>query len=305
MVKHENKALLNQVDIDIDKIKAEVVKSYLSFLMLTEKEKVLTNTLNRLKDNIERLGSAFTHGLVLKTDVLQLKIKALEIKTTIDAIQYDKTAELKVLESLTDLSLPDNSKLDNPSLENFSIDQTIKKKEMLLFELGKESLNAKEVMIEAKKKPKFFAFTNIGVGYPNPLNFFDDNVGLFAIGGLGFSWSIFDWGKSQKERQLIQIQKNILDSQSNNLVTALNRYNGKFKLQIEKYNLLIEKEQELINLREEITENQKSKLEKGVIVPVEYLNTLNDIIDSKLRLNRYKLDLLSLKLEYNIMKGIL
>ena len=60
---------------------------------------------------------------------------------------------------------------------------------------------------------------------------------------------------------------------------------------------------ELIKMKEEISTIQKHSLEKGVIIPTEYVNTINDIIDSKLKKQSYELQLKSLKLEYLLLKG--
>ena len=50
-------------------------------------------------------------------------------------------------------------------------------------------------VLDAKRKPKLFAYGQAGLGYPNPLNFLDSDLAPYALGGLTFIWPLTS-GKS-------------------------------------------------------------------------------------------------------------
>ena len=56
-------------------------------------------------------------------------------------------------------------------------------------------------------------------------------------------------------------------------------------------------------MREEVASIQKIQVEKGVLLSSEYLNTLNEITASKIKLSSYDLQMIRLKLQYQLIKG--
>jgi len=88
-----------------------------------------------------------------------------------------------------------------------------------------------------------------------------------------------------------------------NLEKTLNRYNDNFTVSINKLSEMIIKENELIEMREEVASIQKIQVEKGVLLSSEYLNTLNEITASKIKLSSYDLQMIRLKLQYQLIKG--
>jgi hypothetical protein len=45
------------------------------------------------------------------------------------------------------------------------------------------------------------------------LNFFDNSISPFAVGGVKFQWNFFDWGITDKERQMLSISTQTIDNQ--------------------------------------------------------------------------------------------
>lgn len=292
-----------QITVAIDPVKQQVLAQYLFILFLQQKEQVLQNSLDLVRENIQTMEAAWKQGVVKKTDLQQLIIKEKELESNSKANRIDIETAYHLLANLTGLTLTDQPSLVNPELANFEIDTQVDPGKTKLFDLEKNLLDAQADVIDRKNKPKVFAFLNAGAGYPNPLNFFDDSLSPFAVAGLGFSWSFIDWGKSREEKQLLKLQQDLIDVQRENTVEMLNRQNDKYALGVAKFQQLSLDEKELIDLKKDIAEMQKDRLQKGVILPVEYLSNLNEIIQSELNLNRYELEILKLKLEYQLLKG--
>ena len=295
--------MINQLETSIDPVRREVLTNYLGILYVGEKEAVLRHSLKRVNDHIQRLESALAHGIVTRQEIDQLRIKALELEGQIQATVLDKSALIGIMKNLTGMDLTANTRFDRPVPYPVNPDDPVMLKTYEGLDLQIKKLDFQKELAGAGHKPRFYGFLSGGIGYPNPLNFFEDEISPYALGGLGFSWNFIDWGKTKKEQQLLRIQQEMLQTQKRNIDEQLNRYTDKYLSDLEKYSLLIETEKKVLQMRQAISEVQKSKLENGIIVPVEYLDTVNEIIDSELRLNQFELDKLRIGLEYALAKG--
>ena len=106
----------------------------------------------------------------------KVQVELLRLNTQIDKIRGDAHGLRNNLSYLIGEPLTDSTQLQLPETANFSTTQANKRLELELFSLQKEKVLAQEGLITASRKPKFGVFAQAGVGYPNPLNFFDDNI---------------------------------------------------------------------------------------------------------------------------------
>ncbi|HAQ39337.1 MAG TPA: hypothetical protein DCQ58_12595, partial [Saprospirales bacterium] len=173
----------------------------------------------------------------------------------------------------------------------------------MLLDMQKAQMETQSKLLETGSKPKVFVFGTAGVGYPNPLNFFDDQFALYAIGGVGVSWKFYDWNKRKKEQQVIKFQQNMIDNQQNLLNDIFSQQDEKHQVLVQKYEDLI-RQQAAINIKmEEIAMIQKSKMENGTQLPIEFLRSMNDFLEGQLKLSQYRLELVRVKTEFLLMKG--
>lgn len=300
---HFNMLQKEKIDNAIDQIKRELLQQYMLILFYQQKEKVLQSNLALIQENITTLSAGMENGVVSKTDLLQIQVREKELLSAIQANQSDILAAKKVLSRLSGLNIGKEAQVKMPQTDPFTVDENIAEEKTRVFQLERNWLEAQKDVTESKYRPKAFVFASGGTGYPNPLNFFDDNLSLFAMGGFGFSWNILDWGKKKEEKQMIKWRQDLLTNEEETLSDRLNWYNEQIKLSIEKNQTLIKGEKELIQLKKEIAQSQQNRLKEGVILPLEYLTNLNEIIKSELNLSRYELEISKLKLEYQLLKG--
>src|SRR5690606_12844833 len=121
--------------------------------------------------------------------------------------------------------------------------------EQELFRLQKQALLANENLISGARRPKVSAVVRAGVGYANPLNFFETNLSPYAIGGLSFSWNLFDWGQSARDRQLLAVQNQIIDNQLKTFEHNIDLTEGKFRENIAKLEKQFLRDEEIARLQ--------------------------------------------------------
>ena len=145
-------------------------------------------------------------------------------------------------------------------------------------------------------------FAQAGVGYANPLNFFDQSLSPFAIGGVQFRWA-FDWGKSKKDKELTAVKMQTVENQREQFLYELNLLDNRYaadKATIEKQ---IERDREIASLQTELLNISASQLNHGVITASEYLQQFNAGVDTQLNVRLHELALLQLQADYFTQKG--
>ncbi|HRQ29775.1 MAG TPA: TolC family protein [Saprospiraceae bacterium] len=298
-----NKTQKQQLAVEIDQVKSQIVQLYLSVLLLDEKDKILRLNLEKILDNRKLVESLVKHGVADKNMVLQWEVKEMELNNQIESNQKDRLAQIKHLESVARITIPAGASFQTPDFAESLFNGKALRKELMLLDMQKAQMETQSKLLETGSKPKVFVFGTAGVGYPNPLNFFDDQFALYAIGGVGVSWKFYDWNKRKKEQQVIKFQQNMIDNQQNLLNDIFSQQDEKHQVLVQKYEDLI-RQQAAINIKmEEIAMIQKSKMENGTQLPIEFLRSMNDFLEGQLKLSQYRLELVRVKTEFLLMKG--
>ncbi len=294
------------VTVELEKLKDNVNEYFFGVLLLREKVAILETSRRNLEQKVETLEAGQRHGVVLESEVDKLRVEILRLSARIDQANGDARALLAVLADLTGRTLPEDVALIVPPPAKDPVPETpLQRAELQLFESRKASILANEQLITARRRPKVGAFVQAGLGYPNPLNFFDDTVSPFAVAGLNFSWAIVDWGKDDRDRQLLTVQSQLVDNQRAAFEHRLDALEGKFREDLVAMQRQIERDKEIVELESKILRQVSSQLDNGVITSTEYLDQVNAETRARLNLESHLLQLQQIKVNYLTQRGAL
>ena len=270
------KSKIEQQDIEtkLYQLKENVVDIYYSIMLLEKQKDILDSSMIVLTTQENIVQSAIKNGVALRSDLNKLEMEKIKIKQKKATIQ-NKIITLKVV--LGDLTGLDLSKAEFTiplSLEKSKIDWS-NRPEFLLLKDKKELLEQSKSIIKAKKKPKVVLFAKAGVGYPNPFNFFDDNIAPYAIGGVKFMWNIWDWKKSSIEGQKLELKKSLIDNQKAILDENIKKQINKLVSEIDGIESNKHFDEELIEKQEIIIETIKNQYLNGIANIGDYTKELN------------------------------
>jgi len=119
------------------------------------------------------------------------------------------------------------------------------------------------------------------------------------------SWNIWNWNKSKNEKNILNIQSSIVDSQKELFAMNLKMANYKENADVKKFIALIEKDNEIIALKTKIAKNASYQLDNGIITATEYTTELNSEWQAKLNLELHKIQLVLSKINYLNNLGML
>ncbi len=162
---------------------------------------------------------------------------------------------------------------------------------MGLFESQRNLLDAQYGISNISRTPKIWAFAQGGIGQPNPMNFFEVDPETYYIFGIQLNWDIYDWGQTNRKKQVFKMQQAIVDTRQQDFERNLNISMIKEYREIEKLKEILHKDDQIIELQEMIVKSTFSELENGVITSTEYLTELNILIQAQIKRAQHELSL--------------
>lgn len=292
------------VEVDLYNLYEQVNNNYFGVLLLRAQKELLQSTQEDLERRLQLLQAGLKHGVVLESDVKQVQVQVLKLQSSIAETERNTQALLAILSAIIGQELPADVQLAIPQ-QNDLVPTTIQRPELQLFEFQKQTLIGQEALIMASTKPKVSTFAQAGIGYPNPLNFLEAKVSPFGIVGVQFTWNFWDWGKANRDRELLGVQRLLIDNQQETFEFNINRLEGKYREDIRRVEELIENDQAVAALQEEILQQIAAQLEHGVVTTTDYLTHVNAKLQAELSLQTHRLQLEQIKVNYLTHKGLL
>lgn len=291
-----------QSEADLYKLRAQVNGYYFNLLLLGRQKALLINYLDLIEQRLKAVNSAVTSGMALKTDLDVLMAEKLKMEQQLAENNIRLSAFKKILADLTRLPLDAGTLLQLPDLPE-PLSDHITRPELQLFDLRGEQLTASLKLLETKRMPKAVGFATLGYGNPPGSNFFRNEFAPFAIVGAGLKWNIFDYNRVRDEKQVLVLQKGMLNDRKSDLSAGLQRILDAKRAEIASFESLLETDNDLIELRKRITAAAASKYENGSITASEFLSELNAEKQAMINREMHAINLILARVEYLNISG--
>jgi outer membrane protein TolC len=295
-----SKVSQQQLEVSLYGLKSQVNSMFLSVLLLQENQALLQAKEVQLKARIEDVKAGVQYGTVLASSEKTLEAELLKLRQQFTELRYNKLDLLQRLSLLIGMELNSDVNLERPAV--LMSETQSQRPEIQLFDLQKEQINYSSELISKANLPKINAFAQGGYGNPG-LNMLDNSFKTFYMAGLKLNLNIFDWNKTRIQKQSLEINKEIIDTQKETFELNNNLELVKLKSEIDKIDALIFTDKAIIDLREEILKTAESQLNNGVITASAYLTEFTNLYEVKSNLNLHATQLLLHQIQYNIVKG--
>lgn len=285
----ENVGNLQQTEVELYQVKEKVNQFFFTSFLIQENLKILEKKSETLNERRELLESAVNNGMVLSADLDQLLAELIKTNQTIIELKSNKETVLYALSIVTGKTTEQFTNLSLPAEQDANT-MSVKRPEMDLFSKQNELLNANSTLLQKQRNPKLFGFGQAGYGKPG-LNMLNNSFDTFYMVGLGFSWNVFDWKTTSRQKQIIKLQQDMVQTKQDAFVRNIDLASDQQAKQIKQFDELIKTDQELIAIRERITKTSASKLENGTITTADYIQDLNAETTARLMLETHKIQL--------------
>jgi outer membrane protein TolC len=295
--KADNKVNQAQTETDLYKLRSQVNTLFFNLLLLGRQKDLLKDYYNLISKRLNSVKSGVENGVLLKSDADVLTSEKINLSQQISENKIRRISMLKNLSDLTGTAVDTTTVLVFPE-DMETEDEEISRPELLLLDMKKEQLDAGEKMLSSGRMPKAFGFATLGYGNPPGNNFFKDKFDTYYMVGAGIRWNIFDWNKTQNEKQIISIRKNIVQQRKTDITDNLKIQMEAKRAEIENLISLSKSDDELITLRKRISASAESQYQNGIVTATEYLNILNSERQALINAEIHKINLALAKTEY-------
>jgi len=305
------KALENQqyqvsrqaLEVDLYQLRQQVNQLYLGILQMRAQDSLLQYARHTLESRLDAVEAGVRHGIALPTEADRIRVELLRIDANREEAKGREKSLLATLNAYTGKELDENTTLQPLQIRLTSFQTPTQRPELQLFDLQKQQLLAQSPLIHAKTKPKVNAFIQAGLGYPNPLNFFDTEVSPYGIAGLQLRWNFWDWGQSKKELEVLSVKSQLIDNQKQTFEFNVRLQDGRFSEEAAKLANLIANDRKIADLQHNILQQVQAQLEHGTATAADYIAQLNAELQARLSLRLHELQLQQLYVDYLNLSG--
>lgn len=291
------------VKVELNKLKETVNQYFFGILLLQEKSRILETTMENLKAQLQRLEAGIQNGVVLPSAADQLQVEILKLQAQIAETSLSETGLRQQLGEMTSQDPENLRRLELPVFPESAFPLPLKRPEFTWLELQQKSLLQRNEMLTAGRRPKVSAYASGGLGYPNPLNFFDESLAPFAQVGVQAQWTIYDWGKLKRDRELLDVQNQLIGNQALTLETNLNRADAAFLQQMESLGQLMEYDAQIADLQAGLLHTISAQMENGVATVTDYVLQSNAETLARLQLKTHEVQLAQTMAGYWVHRG--
>lgn len=286
-----------KLQVELYQLKDRISHLFFNIVFLDKNREILNVLIDNLRIRIYNAQKMFDNGMLLSSEIDALRV---EINTTIQRIielDGDIEALIASMNEISGMDIKSASQLVIPFIEISDYIFINNRPEYLLLSLQQEKLTAMKLVTAVKRKPILAAFGQVGYGRPGYdmlKNSFDDYYKV----GAALRWNIWDWSKVKREKQVLEIQNQIISSQKETFNQNLKADLHKKISDINKYYKLIEMDQEIVRLQGNVVNTANSQMDNGTITTTNYLIEVNKKVKAHLNLEAHKLQLVYSKILY-------
>lgn len=294
-----------KVEVELFKLRDRVNQLFLGMLMFDE-QLAQTELLKKdLKTTLEKVKAAIANGTSLKMNADVLRAELLKLDQRTIELQTNRHGLANVLSVFLKQTVGNQTVLVRPiGREEASVANTeveVNRPELKLFEVQKNVFSSQERLVDLKTKPRVNLFLQAGFGRPT-LNALSNDFGPYAIGGVRASWNLSSFYTFKKEKDLLNLNKNLLDIQKETFLMSTNLAVAQQQSEIKKLRSLINTDNDIIELRKSIKSVANVQLSNGVLTANDFLSYVNAQDQAQQNLTLHQMQLLLA--QYNLQNTL-
>jgi outer membrane protein TolC len=293
-----------QLEVELEQIKAQVNQYVFGILLQRERVRILESGLDQLQGRIAQVEAGVEYGILLPGELKRLQAEQLRLQSEIEQVNGKTDALREGLSVLLGRPVPEAVQFELPGQEAELLQAKLQRPELKLFEQQQQQVMAGLAGIEADQRPTVGAFLQAGLGAPNPLNFFDNSLSPFAMGGVRFSWNFVDWGKADRSQQLLSLQQEMIGQRRAAFTTQIEQQDVQLRTEMLSLNRLITRGEEITQLQKEVLQQIEAQLREGTAVAADYITQSAAVRQAQLNVERYRLQQQQLYVQLLTLKGL-
>ena len=246
----------------------------------------LEHTITDLQAQQRVAAARVREGTALPSEEKALRAEILRRHQSVAEAAANRRAALAILTDLTGKSYDSTTLLGASDLAvevaraRDSLPVLRTRPEYEQFSRSRALLEQQERARKAQDLPKVSAFGRAGYGRPglNPLSTKFDN---YWLTGVQFQWAPWTWGTGRRDRQILELQRQIVTAEEEQFTNTLRRGVEQDLANIDRLESAIREDDEIVALRESILTETRARFNEGVVTSADYVDRQTDVLSAR------------------------
>ncbi|MEO5594973.1 MAG: TolC family protein [Chitinophagaceae bacterium] len=291
---------LQKLAVELYKLKERINQLFFGILLVDAQVQQTVLLKKDIQSGIEKTNAAIANGTALKSNSDILRAELLKTDQRSIELKANRKGFTDMLAIFINQPVNEHTTLLSPLPS--AITPGIKRPELQLYEVQKNSFTIQDKLIRAKNLPRIGVFAQGGYGKPG-LNFLSNEFSLYYIGGLKLNWNFSGLYTAKKEKAILKINQASIDIQKETFLLNMNLVLSQQNSEVLKLQELIDTDKEIIELREKIKQTSGSQLQNGILTSIDYLAYVNAEDQARQNMVLHQVQLLLAEYNYQTTSG--
>jgi len=277
-------------------LRQDVNDAFFTAALLQEQRSALEATLDDLEGRLREMTTRVREGAALPGEAAAIEATLLQQRQQADALRSNRRAALARLALLAGRAIAPDAVLQLPeaaetvSQARAAILHERARPEYAQFDRTRERLVRQETLAKTADRPQLSAFGRGGYGRPG-LNFVSDRPEAYALAGVQLQWKAWNWGTSEREKDVLALQQDIVSAEEAAFTSALRRAIEPDLAAIDHLEASLPTDDRIVSLRESIDRTARVRMSEGVITASEYLDRHTEWLAAQFDRARHRVEL--------------
>ena len=265
----------------------EVNDAFFAAATLEQRIAEINAAIAGLEGRLKEAATRFREGAALPSDTAVVAATLLQRRQDLYQARADHSAALARLSDLIGRSISATTPTAIPDLDA-AVAQTLARLDAVKsrpeygqFSATRERLSKQEALDAAQDKPRVSAFGRVGYGRPG-LNMLSSSFDAYWLAGVQVQWSPWNWGTTDRDRQALEIQREIVSTNEASFTESLRRGIQQSIATIAGLDSSLVVDDQIVALRERIEGETRVKLNEGVVTSAEYTDRSTALLNARL-----------------------
>lgn len=281
-----------QLAAQLHPLRMEVTESFFAAFLLQERMAEIGTLVEDLEARLDLVRAQVRGGTALPGDTAALRAELLGAAQQRAELAADRRAALAVLAQLTGRDVGEGAVLALPELGEAAGTEGAagSHPQYAVFVAERERLAREEGLLRARTRPQASAFGQLAYGRPGPAQFRED-LHEWWMGGVRVRWQPWDWGAAGRDRDVLRVQRQIVDTEEAAFTDRLRREVQDELQQMDRLRDALATDDRVVALREQVERQARAQLEERVITPAVYVDARTDLQEARLARQRHRVEL--------------
>jgi outer membrane protein TolC len=269
----------------------------------------LETSITDLEAQLAVAAARVREGAALPSEEMTIRAELLRRRQIAAEWRANQGAAVVVLQDLTAIRIDSGASLGEPDVANavervrVALDSTRGRPEFAQFSAARALVERQEAARLAADKPRVSLFGRVGYGRPG-LNALNKSFDSYWLGGIQAQWSPWTWGTSGREREVLRLQRQVIDADEAAFAAGLRRAVAQDIAAIDRLAIALAADDQIIELRERILVETRARYREGVINSAELVDRQTDVLSARVSRALHRVELAQYRAHFLTTLGI-